>query len=48
MIDTHTHLYDEAFDEDFDDVLRRASDAGVEILSGLEVYSGRSVYNAFT
>lgn len=38
MIDTHTHLYDEAFDEDFDDVLRRASDAGVEkfILPGID------------
>lgn len=30
MIDTHTHLYDEAFDEDFEAVLGRALEAGVE------------------
>ena len=29
LIDTHTHLYDKAFDDDRDDVLRRASEAGV-------------------
>ena len=30
MIDTHTHLYDEAFTEDFPQALKRAVDAGVE------------------
>ncbi len=30
MIDTHTHLYDEAFDEDFGAALERAVEAGVE------------------
>ena len=29
FIDTHTHLYDEKFDEDRDAVIRRAIDAGV-------------------
>lgn len=29
MIDTHSHLYDEAFDEDRDDVITRARDAGI-------------------
>ena len=29
MIDTHTHLYDEAFDADRDEVLARARDAGI-------------------
>ena len=29
MIDTHSHIYDEAFDEDFSQVLERAKDAGV-------------------
>ncbi len=29
MIDTHTHLYDSAFDEDFDEVVSRALTAGV-------------------
>ncbi|MBR3031193.1 MAG: TatD family hydrolase [Bacteroidales bacterium] len=29
MIDTHSHIYDEAYDEDFNDVLQRAKDAGV-------------------
>ncbi|MBR4738894.1 MAG: TatD family hydrolase [Bacteroidales bacterium] len=32
FIDTHCHLYDEAFDADRDDVLRRALDAGVTTL----------------
>ena len=30
MIDTHTHLYDEAFDADRDEAIQRAVDAGVE------------------
>ena len=29
MIDTHTHLYDEAFSEDFGKALERAVSAGV-------------------
>lgn len=29
IIDTHSHLYDEAFQDDVEDVLQRASDAGV-------------------
>lgn len=32
MIDTHTHIYDEAFDEDREAVIRRAVEAGVETL----------------
>ena len=32
MIDTHTHLYDEAFAEDYAGALDRASKAGVEHL----------------
>lgn len=30
MIDSHAHLYDEAFQKDLDDVLERAREAGVE------------------
>ncbi len=30
MIDTHSHIYDEAFDEDRAQVIQRAKDAGVE------------------
>ena len=29
MIDTHSHLYDEAFDEDFSQALERALQSGV-------------------
>ena len=29
MIDTHSHIYDEAFDDDRDEVLARARDAGI-------------------
>ena len=38
MIDTHTHLYDEAFDEDFTAVVSRATGAGVQkfILPGID------------
>lgn len=32
MIDTHAHLHDTAFDEDRDEVLRRAREAGVETI----------------
>ena len=30
MIDTHTHIFEPEFDEDRDDVVRRAAEAGVE------------------
>lgn len=30
LTDTHTHLYSEAFDEDRDDMIKRALDAGIE------------------
>lgn len=38
LIDTHCHLYDEAFRPDFDDVLSRAREAGVAgcILPGID------------
>ena len=32
MIDTHCHLYDEAFDRDRNEAVRRALDAGVDIM----------------
>ena len=32
MIDTHCHLYDEAFDADRDDTIRRAVEAGVDTM----------------
>lgn len=32
LIDTHSHLYDEAFDEDRDEALARAEAAGVELI----------------
>ncbi|MDL2319672.1 TatD family hydrolase [Alistipes sp. OttesenSCG-928-B03] len=32
LIDTHSHLYDEAFDEDRDDALARAADEGVDAM----------------
>lgn len=32
MIDTHTHIYDEAFDDDREAVIQRAMDAGVNAL----------------
>lgn len=32
MIDTHTHIYDEAFDDDREAVIQRAMDAGVTTL----------------
>ncbi len=38
LIDTHCHLYDEAFRSDFEEVLSRARDAGMEacILPGID------------
>lgn len=38
MIDTHSHIYDEAYDEDFNQVLERARDAGVEkmVMPGID------------
>ena len=30
LIDTHAHIYSEKFEDDIDDVIRRAQDAGVE------------------
>lgn len=38
MTDTHCHLYDEAFRPDFDDVLNRAREAGVEacVMPGID------------
>ena len=38
LIDTHCHLYDEAFRDDFADVLTRAREAGVEacVLPGID------------
>ena len=38
MIDTHSHIYDEAYDEDFSEVLQRAKDSGVEkmVMPGID------------
>ena len=38
LIDTHCHLYDEAFRDDFSDVLERAREAGVEafVMPGID------------
>ncbi len=38
MIDTHSHIYDEAFKEDFDDVVSRAKEAGVRkiVMPGID------------
>ena len=38
LVDTHAHIYDEAFNEDFEDVLARARDAGVSacIMPGID------------
>lgn len=39
LIDTHSHIYDEAFDEDFDQVVERASQAGVVscVMPGIDI-----------
>lgn len=44
LIDTHCHLYDEAFHEDFEAVLTRGREAGLEacVMPGID----RSVYDA--
>ena len=41
LIDTHSHIYDEAFDEDIDAVVERAREAGVCtcILPGIDISS---------
>ncbi len=41
MIDTHAHLNDEKFNDDLDDVIRRAADAGVEriVVCGYDIPS---------
>ena len=38
LIDTHCHLYDEAFRDDFDAVLARAREAGLEacVMPGID------------
>ena len=38
MIDTHSHIYDEAYDDDFNEVLQRAKDAGVQkmVMPGID------------
>ena len=38
LIDTHCHLYDEAFRDDFEEVLERAREAGVEafVMPGID------------
>lgn len=40
LIDTHSHIYDEAFDQDFPDMLARASDAGVVacVMPGIDIF----------
>lgn len=46
LIDTHSHLYDEAFAEDFDAVVSRAKEAGVTtcIMPGIDISShGRMI-----
>lgn len=41
LIDTHSHIYDEAFDADFDDVVSRARKAGISalVLPGIDISS---------
>jgi TatD DNase family protein len=46
FIDTHTHLYSSQFDEDRDEVIQRALDAGVEKLL-LPNLDGRSIEGMF-
>lgn len=38
LIDTHTHIYDEAFDSDIDEVIQRCLDSGIKqvILPGID------------
>ena len=39
LIDTHSHIYDEAFDADFDDAVARAREAGVAalVMPGIDI-----------
>ena len=30
LVDTHAHIYSDKFNDDIDDVIKRAQDAGVE------------------
>jgi len=41
LLDTHSHIYDEAFDADFDDVVSRAKAAGVVglVMPGIDISS---------
>lgn len=41
LIDTHSHIYDEAFDDDFDLVVSRARESGVSalVLPGIDISS---------
>ena len=45
LIDTHAHLYFDAFRDDLDDVLARARDAGIQAIINIAPFrvSGRSV-----
>lgn len=47
LIDSHIHLYSHKFDADRDDVVRRAAEAGVEVmvLPAIDVASARSAIN---
>jgi len=41
FVDTHSHIYDEAFDDDFDEVVLRAKEAGLVklIMPGIDISS---------
>ena len=41
LIDTHSHIYDEAFDDDFDQAVSRARENGVSalVLPGIDIAS---------
>ena len=48
MIDTHSHLYSEEFDDDFDEAMQRAKAAGVEhiVLPNIDVDSIERLHRA--
>ena len=48
MIDTHSHIYDEAFKDDFDDVVSRAKEAGVRkiVMPGIDSSSFEAMCRA--